>query len=278
MTTIGDANDPATVLADLDTFFLHSGYFAATVTNINLLPALASATNTAVSAEYRVRSYLAANCSQCHQPGGSALGLWDARLSTPGPQTGIINGALLNNLGDTNNCVIVPGSLSNSVLYNRVLNLGTAHMPPLDTTVVNTQTVQLLSSWITNDLLSYQTYNAWAALHFGTNTANTNLMQDFDGDGALNYLEYLTGTDPTNPLSYWSIDIVAGGGSNTIYFPEIPNRGFEVQRNYSLLNSSGWVALNLPANAPFFCSSNFTKYVSDTATNTAYYRVRVFEP
>jgi hypothetical protein len=30
MTTIGDANDPATVLADADTFFLHSGYFAAT--------------------------------------------------------------------------------------------------------------------------------------------------------------------------------------------------------------------------------------------------------
>ncbi len=30
MTTIGDANDPATVLADADTFFLNSGYFAAT--------------------------------------------------------------------------------------------------------------------------------------------------------------------------------------------------------------------------------------------------------
>lgn len=29
MTTIGDANDPATVLADADTFFLQSGYFAA---------------------------------------------------------------------------------------------------------------------------------------------------------------------------------------------------------------------------------------------------------
>ena len=256
-----------------------AGYFTTSITNINLPPALASATNTAVSAEYRVRSYLAANCSQCHQPGGSALGLWDARISTPGPQTGIINGALVNNLGDTNNLVIVPGSLSNSVLYNRVLNLGTSHMPPLDTTVVNTQAVQLLSSWITNDLLSYQTYNAWAASHFGTNTANTNLMQDFDHDGALNYLEYLTGTDPVNPLSYWSIGILAGGGSNTIYFPEVADRGFEVQRNYSLLNSNGWVALDVPANAPFFSSSNLTKYVSDTAvTNTAYYRVRVFEP
>ncbi len=256
-----------------------AGYFTTNVTNLNLLPALASATNNAVSAEYRVRSYLAANCSQCHQPGGPGLGLWDARLSTPGPQSGIVNGALINNLGDTNNRVVVPGSLSNSVMYNRIANLGSLHMPPLATTVVNTQAVQLLGAWITNNLPSYQTYNAWAAAYFSTNTNNIALMQDFDADGALNYLEYLTGTDPTNPHSYWAINVAANGASNTITFAQNANRGFEVQRNFSLTNSSGWVPLDLPGNSPFFSSSNITGSVTDAATtNTAYYRVRVFEP
>ena len=259
--------------------FSDAGYFTAGVSNINLLRALASATNTAISREYRVRSYLDANCSQCHQPGGAGLGFWDARIGTPGPQCAIVNGALVNNLGDANNRVIVPGSLSNSVLYNRVANLGNLHMPPLYAAVVNTQAVQLLGAWITNDLPSYRTYNAWAAAHFGNYPGNTNLMQDFDGDGADNYLEYLTGTDPANPLSYWTIDIAANGGSNTIYFSQNANRAFQVQRNFSLANSNGWIPLDLPANAPFFSSTNLVGSVTDPAvTNTAYYRVRVFEP
>jgi mono/diheme cytochrome c family protein len=256
-----------------------AGYFTTNITNINLLPALASATNSAVSLEYRVRSYVAANCSQCHQPGGSGNGFWDARISTPGPQCSIVNGALVNILGDTNNRVIAPGSLSNSVMYNRVANFGTLHMPPLATTVVNTQAVQLLSAWITNDLPSYRTYNAWAASYFGTNTNNVALLQDYDGDNARNYLEYLTGTDPTNPNSFWTVNVTAGGGSNTISFAQRANRGFEVQRNYSLFDSNGWIPLDLPANAPFFSSSNITGSVTDAATtNAAYYRVRVFEP
>ena len=54
------------------------------------LRALVAATNSSSSREYRVRSYLAANCAQCHQPGGVAQVAWDARISTPLPDTGII--------------------------------------------------------------------------------------------------------------------------------------------------------------------------------------------
>ncbi len=259
--------------------FSDAGYFSAPISNLNLLPALVSATNNAVSLDYRVRSYLAANCSQCHQPGGSAYALWDARISTPGPQCGIINGPLVDNFGNTNNLVVVPGSLSNSVLYTRVANLGTLHMPPLATSVLNTQAIQLLSNWITSALPTYTNYTQWSAAYFGTNTANTGLMQDFDGDGAPNYLEYLTGTDPTNPQSYWTIAITTNGVYNTIYFPQNADRAYQVQRNYSLLNSSGWQPLDLPANAPFFSITNTIGAVSDLATtNAAYYRVQVSEP
>src|SRR5262249_9745431 len=101
--------------------------------------------------EYRVRSYLAANCVQCHQPGGLPVqsAMWDARITSSLGAAGIVNGALVQNFGDPNNRVMKIGSLSNSVMFLRVANLGGIHMPPLATSVINTQAVVLLTSWIT---------------------------------------------------------------------------------------------------------------------------------
>lgn len=259
-----------------------AGYFSNAITNRFLLPSLAPATNDAVSLEYRVRSYLAADCAQCHQPYGTAgLSLWDARLATPGPQTGIINGPLNNNFGDTNNRVIVPGATANSILFQRVANFGAAHMPPLVTSLINTQAVQLLAAWITNGLAGYQSYADWQLYYFGsTNAANAQPLADPDGDLAANYLEYLTGTVPTNALAAWSIAIAGNSNRAQIVIPQVANRAFEVQATADLLNSNPWRALNLPTNAPFFPSSNRTVIVEETNPPgpTRFYRARVFEP
>jgi len=128
-----------------------AGYFNTRVTGIGSMPALASAENTSTGVEFRVRSYLAANCVQCHQPGGVPLqqANWDARITTPLTSAGIVDGTLVQDFGDPNNRVIKFGSLTNSIMYFRVANLGAAHMPPLATSVVNTQAVQLLAQWIT---------------------------------------------------------------------------------------------------------------------------------
>jgi glucose/arabinose dehydrogenase len=130
-----------------------AGYFQKSVTNLHTLRALAPATNTSVSVEYRVHSYLAANCVQCHQPGGIGRGLFDARISTPLSLAGLVNGALLNPLGDLENRVIAPGSLPRSVLFSRVANLGEQHMPPLATSVLNERAIDLLRDWITSLLV-----------------------------------------------------------------------------------------------------------------------------
>src|SRR5256885_5590649 len=53
------------------------GYFSAPVTNVHALRSLAGTADTSNSLEYRVRSYLAANCAQCHQPGGPSAAAWD---------------------------------------------------------------------------------------------------------------------------------------------------------------------------------------------------------
>jgi glucose/arabinose dehydrogenase len=128
------------------------GYFDVSVSQPETLPALAHATNVAASLETRVRSYLDANCVQCHQPGGAGQGLWDARFITPLPNAGIIDGLLVDNLGDPNNRVVRPGSLSNSVMYTRIASFGSGHMPPLATSELNLEAIALLSRWITNDL------------------------------------------------------------------------------------------------------------------------------
>jgi mono/diheme cytochrome c family protein len=98
------------------------------------------------------RYAIAANCVQCHQPGGTAQGLWDARFSTPMSQANIIDGPLLDNLGNPANRVIKPGSIDQSMILTRLVNWGTRHMPPLATSELNAEAIALLSRWVTNDL------------------------------------------------------------------------------------------------------------------------------
>ncbi len=169
-----------------------AGYFGAPVAGVGSLTALVAATNTAASDEVRVRSQLAANCVQCHQPGGAGLGNWDARFSVPTPQAGIVNGALVNNYGDTNNAVIKVGSLANSILLTRLAALGAGHMPPLATSLVNTQAVQLISDWITNELPASPSIALGSSvLNFstplGVNPAAQALVVSNSGGGVLNW-------------------------------------------------------------------------------------------
>ena len=130
------------------------GYFSNSVTAIDGLFSYASATDETVPVEHRVRSYLAANCVQCHQPEGSGRGYWDARFTTPLANAGIINGALIESQSNPDAKVIKPGSLEDSLLFKRVSELGSLHMPPLATTELNQEAIDLLARWITNELVA----------------------------------------------------------------------------------------------------------------------------
>jgi uncharacterized repeat protein (TIGR03806 family) len=275
-----DYNYSGTITNQLEALRL-AGYFSNTFSNLHLLPAMVAATNETASREYRVRSYLAANCASCHQPAGDAQALWDARLSSTGPEAGLINGPLINPFGHPDNRVIVPGSLTHSVLFQRIASLGPGHMPPLGTTVVNAEAVALIAAWITNDLPNYVSYPMWQSNYFGgTNNPAGAPLADPDLDGAKNYLEFLTGTAPTNSTSAWRVAMSASNGQAHVVVPQPANRAVEVQFTTNLLDFNAWQPLNVPANAPFFPASNRLWLVPDSSNtpNPQYYRVRVFEP
>ncbi|MGZ8940576.1 MAG: PQQ-dependent sugar dehydrogenase, partial [Limisphaerales bacterium] len=61
----------------------NAGYVNGPKTNVHLLPRLAALNETEWSREYRVRSYLAANCANCHHGTGVERARWDGRISTP---------------------------------------------------------------------------------------------------------------------------------------------------------------------------------------------------
>jgi uncharacterized repeat protein (TIGR03806 family) len=258
-----------------------AGYFTAGITGVHAMRALADSTSAAISLDYRVLSYLAANCAQCHQPGGAALGRFDARLTTPLSASGLMNGELLDNLGDPANRVIVPGSPEHSALLTRIANLGASHMPPLATSVLNQQAIDLIRAWIIGSATNYQSYSDWQLVHFGsTNAPGSGPSQDPDGDGASNELEYLTGTNPMQPGDAWGIHVKASDQNAEIDFTRVANRGFEVQWSTNISDTRFWQPLDVPANAPVFIITNSSVTVQDTVTNAPakYYRVKVFEP
>jgi uncharacterized repeat protein (TIGR03806 family) len=257
------------------------GYFHTHVPSVNSLRALAHPTNEAISVEYRARSYLEANCANCHFPGGAVPAAFDARIVTPISSTHLINGAPANNFGDPNNVIVRPGAISNSLLHARMATRGAAQMPPIASSVVDTQGVALIAAWI-NSLAGYQTFAEWQLSQFGTNTgAGVGADEDFDGDGAVNYFEYLTGTEPTNAASIWSsLGFSETKGPPRIRFERLANRGFQVQATTDLVHGA-WAPVDVPENRPLFgATSQWVEVFDPAAMNdgTRHYRVGVFEP
>ena len=177
---------------------LHAaGYLSNTPDPTNSLPRHVRPDETGFSLETRVRSYLAVNCANCHQPGGTGPS-WDARASLTLAQTGLIRGAVINNGGNAANKLVVPNDTAHSVVLSRVAATnGFARMPPLATNELDQNGIALLTQWIQNFDTSRQVFADWQRANFGSTTsASAAPTADPDGDGSSNLLEYLTGTSP----------------------------------------------------------------------------------
>jgi uncharacterized repeat protein (TIGR03806 family) len=127
----------------------HAGLFTPEVNDADLaaLPTLASADDAARSVQDRARSYLDANCSQCHRPGGT-VAYFDARYDTPLEKQELIDGPVLIDQGIDRPRVISPHDIWRSIMYMRVNTVDDIKMPPIARETIDQKGVKLLRDWI----------------------------------------------------------------------------------------------------------------------------------
>jgi hypothetical protein len=116
------------------------------ITNFEKLSAL---TNLNTSLEERARSYLDANCAQCHQPGGAGI-TFDARYDTPLTRQNITNYPASLPLDISDNARIVkPRDIWRSVLLRRINTTDKQiQMPPSFRNLIDTNAAQVMTDWI----------------------------------------------------------------------------------------------------------------------------------
>jgi len=115
--------------------------------NIAGFEKLSALTNLSASLEERSRSYLDANCAQCHQPGGTGITL-DARYDTPLSGQRITNFPAAFSLGVDNACIVKAKDMWRSVLLARINTTDPNIQMPDFRNLIDTNAVQVLTDWI----------------------------------------------------------------------------------------------------------------------------------
>jgi uncharacterized repeat protein (TIGR03806 family) len=113
------------------------------------LPALAPLGAPGHSLYARARSYLHANCSNCHRPSGPGQGPMDYRYDTPFPQAAMCDEyPFLSDLGVEDARILTPGSPAKSVMSLRMHALNGNRMPRLGSRVVDARGTATVDAWI----------------------------------------------------------------------------------------------------------------------------------
>lgn len=152
-------------------------------------------------------------------------------------------------------------------------------MPPLASSFVDANAVALLDRWILA-LTNYQTHAQWQVAHFGsTNAPSSGEFEDFDADGARDYQEYLTATDPLSSASGWGLAISKSNNTAVTSWVQPANRAVELQWSPHLQSASNWSPIVESFNQPFYPSSNRLQQFSvSTNPGPLFFRARVSEP
>jgi len=110
---------------------------------------LADPRDPSASLNDRARSYLQANCAQCHVEAGGGNSLIDLEFTTPREKMRIFDVRPQHHTFDIADArLIAPGHPERSVLLHRIANRDAGHMPPLATSIVDQEAVNLLTEWI----------------------------------------------------------------------------------------------------------------------------------
>ncbi|MBN1783062.1 PQQ-dependent sugar dehydrogenase [bacterium] len=114
-----------------------------------LYPRLVNPADTTADLTLRVRSYLDANCSNCHRQGGTGRTNMNLRYDIETDDMHILDiPAELSDLGVPGAKRVASGAPDSSVLFLRMMDTGEFRMPQLATFLVDSQAVSLVEKWI----------------------------------------------------------------------------------------------------------------------------------
>jgi len=97
--------------------------------------------------EERTRSYLDANCAQCHRPGG-VVSYMDTRYDTPLALQNLIDAPVVIDQGIDGARAIAPNDIWRSIVFMRINTLEPLKMPPLAHETLDRNAIALLKEWI----------------------------------------------------------------------------------------------------------------------------------
>lgn len=230
-------------------YFSEIGILDTTITDPKAIPMHPALDDDTFSLRERVRAYLAVNCVSCHQPGATAPTNWDARPQIPLEATGLIGGLTIDNGGNSARRLVVQGAPDLSVLLSRVkASEGFTRMPQIGSNEIDDQAIQLLTEWINVSPPPDATFEEWQSSLFGSsNSDDAQASEDPDHDGNVNYLEFLTFTNPFDPSDFWQPQVLHSNGDVQVTFPMPPSRRYEIQVSNDLEN---WQTWEVPGNPP----------------------------
>ena len=252
---------------------------------------LVSVTNLSADVTNRFRSYIDANCAQCHRPGGTGgEAEFDARYDTALASQNIVNGTVVGNLGFDNAHVVTPDDIWRSILFDRADSVApSVKMPPLARNLIDTNAMAVVAAFINSlpgtPALAPPTmsptggsFNASASVSLTPPDMNAAMYYTLDGSlpttNSTRYTGPVVVTNPvvtlnanafetgfnnsvaTNNLFIIYPDSLNGSISNGVFylpFSGVPGLTYILEASTNLTQGQGWVPIstNTPGSSPF---------------------------
>ena len=259
--------------------FADTGHVAMNSEQLAETPKYAALDDTFHSVEYRVKSYLAANCAPCHQPGGPTLAVWDARFETPVADMGLIEDNVIIYSFWPNHRLVEVGRPERSMLAMRLGNLGSFYMPPTGSFKVNQPAFQLLTEWIGDFIPKNPNFYDWRRQYFADpQSPEARSEADPDGDSLTNSEEFLLKENPLQPtVNPLQLTYTREGDEVVLSFPQLSNRGYTVRYVDSLTDPIDWRVLPGTGKALKYAAADRLAIVRDQVApnQTRFYRVEL---